>query len=331
MPRTLAAQQDCFPLIRPFRIARGTKTAADVVTVTIGEGEIFGRGEAVPYPRYGETIELTLAAIEQVRPLIERGAGRAELLEALPAGAARNALDCALWDLEARLSGQDVATMTGGQPLRAVPSAMTVVIDTPDAMAREAATLADLPLLKIKVDANDPAARIRAVRAAAPRAALIVDPNESWDRPLVEAMQTVLLEAGVALLEQPVPAGDDEWLAGFAPAVPICADESVHVAADLAVVALRYQVVNVKLDKTGGLTAALELARAARERGLGLMTGCMVSSSLSIAPALHVAMMSDFVDLDGPFWLREDRQGGVSAEGGFIRPPAAGFWGTTSK
>lgn len=331
MPRTLSAQHDCFPLIRPFRIARGTKTAADVVTVTIGEGDRFGRGEAAPYPRYGETIEATLAAIEQVRPLIERGAGRAELLGAMPAGAARNALDCALWDLEARLSGHDVATVTGGAPLRPVPSAMTVVIDTPDAMAREAAMLADLPVLKVKVDANDPAARIRAVRAAAPRAALIVDPNESWDRPLVEAMQTVLLETGVALLEQPVPAGDDEWLAGFAPAVPICADESVHTAADLPVVALRYQVVNVKLDKTGGLTAALELAQAARARGLGLMTGCMVSSSLSIAPALHVAMMSDFVDLDGPIWLREDRPGGVRAEGGFLHPPAAGFWGTAEK
>ena len=331
MPRTLSARHDRFPLIRPFRIARGTKTVADVVTVTIGEGDRFGRGEAVPYPRYGETIDATLAAIEQVRPLIERGAGRTELLDAMPAGAARNALDCALWDLEAQLSGRDVATMSGGAPLRSVPSAMTVVIDTPDAMAREAAMLADLPVLKVKVDANDPAARIRAVRAAAPRAALIVDPNESWDRPLVEAMQTVLLETGVALLEQPVPAGDDEWLAGFAPAVPICADESIHVAADLPVVALRYQVVNVKLDKTGGLTAALELAQAARERGLGLMTGCMVSSSLSIAPALHVAMMSDFVDLDGPIWLREDRPGGVRAEGGFLHPPAPGFWGSAEK
>jgi L-Ala-D/L-Glu epimerase len=328
MPRTLSAQHDSFPLIRPFRIARGTKTVADVVTVTIGEGGTFGRGEAVPYPRYGETIDGTLAALERARPLIERGAGRAELLDVMPAGAARNALDCALWDLEARLSGHDVATMSGGGPLGSVPSAMTVVIDTPDAMAREAALLADLPVLKIKVDANDPAARIRAVRAAAPRAALIVDPNESWDRPMVEAMQTVLLEAGVALLEQPVPAGDDEWLAGFAPAVPICADESIHVADDLPVVALRYQFVNVKLDKTGGLTAALELAQAARARGLGLMTGCMVSSSLSIAPALHVAMMSDFIDLDGPIWLREDRPGGVGTERGFIHPPAAGFWGT---
>ncbi len=329
MLRRLHAQHDSFPLSRPFRIARGTKTVADVVTLTIAEGDVVGRGEGVPYPRYGETIDATLAAIEQLRPLIERGATRLDLLDAMPAGAARNAIDCALWDLEARLSGRDVASLSGGAPLRPVPSAMTVVIDTPEAMARDAASLAGVPVLKIKVDASDPAARIRAVRAAAPRATLIVDPNESWDQALVEAMQPVLIEAGVALLEQPVPADDDEWLAGFAPAVPICADESVHVAADLSVVALRYQVVNVKLDKAGGLTAALELAQAARARGLGLMTGCMVSSSLSIAPALHVAVMSDFVDLDGPTWLRDDRPGGVGAEGGFIHPPATGFWGTT--
>lgn len=327
MSITLHAQHDRFPLTRPFRIARGTKTAADVVTVTIKEGDTIGRGEAVPYPRYGETIAGTLAAIEQVRPLIEQGAGRIHLLNALPAGAARNAVDCALWDLEARRAGRDVAAMIGGPRLDAIPSAMTVVIDTPERMALDAAMLADAPVLKVKVDAEDPAAQIRAVRAAAPKADLIVDPNESWDRPLMEAMQEVLVEALVGLLEQPVPAGADEWLEDFISAVPICADESVHVAADLAIVGRRYQAVNVKLDKAGGLTAALELAQAARARGLGLMTGCMVSSSLSIAPALHLAMISDFVDLDGPVWLREDRPGGIRTEGGFIHPPAAGFWG----
>ncbi|HYJ53359.1 MAG TPA: N-acetyl-D-Glu racemase DgcA [Allosphingosinicella sp.] len=326
MSRTLQAQHDRFPLIRPFRIARGTKTAADVVTVTIGESDAIGRGEAVPYPRYGETIEGTLAAIEQVRPLIEQGGGRTALLDALPAGAARNAIDCALWDLEARLSGRDVAAMIGGPVLRPVTSAMTLVIDTPGAMAH-AAMLEDAPVLKIKVDANDPEAQIRAVRAAAPRADLIVDPNESWDRPLMEAMQPVLFETRVGLLEQPVPAEADEWLEYFEPSVPVCADESVHVAADLEIVARRYQAVNVKLDKAGGLTAALELAEAARARGLGLMTGCMVSSSLSIAPALHLAMISDFVDLDGPVWLLEDRPGGIGMDGGFIHPPDAGFWG----
>jgi L-alanine-DL-glutamate epimerase-like enolase superfamily enzyme len=327
MSITLQAQHDSFPLIRPFRIARGTKIVADVVTVTIRDGDRVGRGEGVPYPRYGETIPGTIAAIEQIRPLIEQGAGRIELLGALPAGAARNAVDCALWDLEAGRSGRDVADLIGGPALRDVPSAMTVVIDTPEEMARDAARLANAPVIKIKVDRNDPASQIRAVRAAAPRADLIVDPNESWDRALLEEMQPVLVEALVGLLEQPVPAGADEWLEDFTSAVPICADESVHVVADLDIVARRYQAVNVKLDKSGGLTAALDLARAARARGLGLMTGCMVSSSLSIAPALHVAMMSDFVDLDGPVWLRDDRPGGVGTKNGFIHPPAAGFWG----
>jgi len=327
MSIALHAQHDSFPLTRPFRIARGTKTVAETVTVTIGDGDMIGRGEAIPYPRYGETIDGTLAAIEKVRPLIEQGKGRTELLDLLPAGAARNAIDCALWDLEARRARRDVADMIGGPALHPVPSAMTVVIDTPDAMAREAASLSEAPVLKIKVDAKDPASQIRAVRAAAPKADLIVDPNESWDRSLLEAMQPVLVDALVGLIEQPVPAGSDEWLEDFVSAVPICADESVHVADDLETVARRYQAVNVKLDKAGGLTAALELARAARARGLGLMTGCMVSSSLSIAPALHLAMISDFVDLDGPIWLREDRPGGIEMKGGFIHPPAERFWG----
>jgi L-alanine-DL-glutamate epimerase-like enolase superfamily enzyme len=327
MYRTLSAQHDRFPLKAPFRIARGVKTAADVVTVTISEAGITGRGEAVPYPRYGESVESALAAIETVRALVEQGADREALLDALPAGAARNALDCALWDLEARLSGRDVADMIGRATPVAVATALTIGLDAPAAMAEAARELGGVPLLKIKVDAQDPAAQIRAVRAAAPHPALIVDPNESWDRDLVEAMQQVLVETRVALLEQPVPAGADGWLEGFAPMVPICADESLHVAADLAWVARRYQVVNVKLDKAGGLTAALDVAREARSMGLGLMTGCMVSSSLSIAPALHLAAMSDFVDLDGPLWLLEDRAGGVREKGGFLHPPAAGFWG----
>jgi L-Ala-D/L-Glu epimerase len=327
MHRTLRAQHQRFALSRPFRIARGVKTAADVVEVTIEEDGISGRGESVPYPRYGESIDSTLAAIEQVRAVLETGAGREALLSLLPAGAARNAVDCALWDLEARQTGKTVADMIGAPAPRAIPSALTIGIDTPEAMARTAAEIRHAPLLKVKVDAEDPSARIRAVRDVAPQSALIVDPNESWDGALVEAMQPVLLEAKVALLEQPLPAGADDWLEGFNPAIPICADESVHVAEDLPTVARRYQLVNVKLDKAGGLTAALRLAEAARARGLGLMTGCMVSSSLSIAPALHVAGLSDFVDLDGPLWLLEDRPGGVRDEGGMLLPPETGFWG----
>ena len=328
MSRTLHSEHERFPLNAPFRIARGVKTAADVVTVTLSEGASVGRGEAVPYPRYGESVESALAAIESARSLIEEGGDRQALLQALPAGAARNALDCALWDLEARLAGRDVAEMIGGQPIAPIVTALTIGIDTPAAMAAAARAAGDVPLLKVKVDAEDPEARIRAVRAAAPGAALIVDPNESWDRALVEAIQDVLVATNVALLEQPVPAGDDEWLDGFSPAVPICADEAVHVAADLDVVARRYQAVNVKLDKSGGMTAALDVAREARAMGLGLMTGCMICSSLSIAPALHLAAMSDFADLDGPLWLQEDRPGGIRQEGGLIHPPAKGFWGT---
>ena len=328
MSRTLHSEHERFPLNAPFRIARGVKTAADVVTVTLSEGASVGRGEAVPYPRYGESVESALAAIESARSLIEEGGDRQALLQALPAGAARNALDCALWDLEARLAGRDVAEMIGGQPLAPIVTALTIGIDTPAVMAAAARAAGDVPLLKVKVDAEDPEARIRAVRAAAPGAALIVDPNESWDRALVEAIQDVLVATNVALLEQPVPAGDDEWLDGFSPAVPICADEAVHVAADLDVVARRYQAVNVKLDKSGGLTAALDVAREARAMDLGLMTGCMICSSLSIAPALHLAAMSDFADLDGPLWLQEDRPGGIRQEGGLIHPPAKGFWGT---
>ncbi|MDQ3139506.1 MAG: dipeptide epimerase, partial [Pseudomonadota bacterium] len=263
-----------------------------------------------------------------VRPAIEAGASREEVLATLPAGAARNAVDCALWDLESRLSGRSVSEMLGTTAPSRMASALTIVIDTPDVMADAAAQVADAPLLKIKVDAKDPAARLRAVRAAAPNCVLIIDPNESWDRALLETMQPVLVEARIGLLEQPVPAGADQWLEGFTPAVPICADESFHTAADLPFVARRYQVVNVKLDKAGGLTAAVEIARAARARGLILMTGCMVSSSLSIAPALHLAGLSDFVDLDGPFWLAKDRAGGVRNEGGMLSPPVEGFWGS---
>jgi L-alanine-DL-glutamate epimerase-like enolase superfamily enzyme len=328
VPRSLRAQHDRFPLSRPFRIARGVKTAADVITVTVEESGIAGRGEGVPYPRYGESVETSLAAIEGARAAIEAGAGRQSLQSLLPAGAARNAVDCALWDLEARQSGVNVAGLAGVRPPGRLASALTIGIDTPEAMAELALRRREAPLLKVKVDSSDPAARIRAVRASAPSAALIVDPNESWDRQLLEDMQPVLLEAEVDLVEQPVAADSDSWLAGFAPAVPICADEAVHVAADLDRIALRYQGVNVKLDKTGGLTAALDLAQAARARGLILMTGCMVSSSLSIAPALHIAGLSDFVDLDGPLWLREDREGGVRDEGGYLVPPDEGFWGS---
>lgn len=328
MHRSLAARHDRFLLTRPFRISRGVKTEADVVTVTIRGGELEGRGEGVPYARYGESVASALEAIEGIRPAIEAGAGREELLSLLPAGAARNAVDCALWDLEAREAGRSVAELIGAPEPGPLASALTIVIDTPMMMGVAARRAASAPLLKVKVDGRLPDAQIRAVRNAAPNSRLIVDPNESWDARLVEAMQPVLAELRADLLEQPVSAEIDACLETFEHRVPIAADESIHTSEELDVVARRYEVVNVKLDKSGGLTEGLKLAREARARGLGLMTGCMVSSSLSIAAALHIARLSDFADLDGPLWLAKDHPGGVEDRDGTLYPPVKGVWGT---
>jgi len=327
MHRTLAARHDRFALSRPFRISRGVKTAADVVTVAIGAGEFEGRGEGVPYPRYGESVESVLAQIDAAAGAVGGGASRLDLLALMPAGAARNAVDCALWDLEAKQAGTSVAALIGAPEPGRIATALTVVIDTPEAMARAAEAIAAAPLIKVKVNADDPAAAVRAVRKAAPDAALIVDPNESWSEALLRALMPVLEECRVDVLEQPVPAGEDDWLEGFDSPVAICADEAIHTVAELDRVAARYDAVNVKLDKSGGLTAGLELARATRERGLKLMSGCMVCSSLGIAPALHVARLADWADLDGPLWLAGDRSGGVRAENGWLLPPQEGFWG----
>lgn len=327
MRRRLSARHDRFALSAPFRISRGVKTAADVVTVTLREGELEARGEGVPYARYGESVESVLAQIAAVRGAIDGGINREELLALMPPGAARNAVDCALWDLEAKRTGGSVAGLLGEPAPDRIATALTVVIDAPEAMARAAAAIAAAPLIKVKVDATDPVAAVRAVREAAPGAALIVDPNESWDEALLRAAMPALEDCRVAVLEQPVPAGEDGWLEGYDSPVPICADEAIHTLAELDAVAARYDAVNVKLDKAGGLTAGLELARATRARGLKLMSGCMVCSSLGIAPALHVARLADWADLDGPLWLAEDRSNGVVARNGWLSPPKPGFWG----
>lgn len=327
MLRNLDARHDRFALSRPFRISRGVRTAADVVTVTVTENGAAGRGEGVPYARYGESVESVLAQLDAMRTPIAKGASRADLLALMPPGAARNALDCALWDFEAKRAGQSVASLSGAPEPVPIATALTVVIDTPQAMARDAASLAAAPLIKVKVNAEAPDEAIRAVRGAAPDAALIVDPNESWDEAMVRAVMPVLVDCRVVVLEQPVPAEADGWLEGYQSPVPICADEAIHTVAELDTVSARYDAVNVKLDKAGGLTAALELADATRARRLKLMCGCMVGSSLGIAPALHVARLADWADLDGPLWLAEDREGGVSAENGWLMPPRAGFWG----
>lgn len=325
--RSLIARSDNFPLVAPFRISRGVKTAADVVTVEIAAEGHVGRGEGVPYPRYGETIESALAAIESVRGAIEAGAGRAEINALMSPSAARNAVDCALWDFEARLAGKSVTALIGRVPVGPTPTALTVSLDTPEAMGAAALKLADVPLVKVKVDRSDPAAQIRAVRAAAPKPKLIVDPNESWTIAEVQGLQSLLVDLRVDLLEQPLPAAEDAVLEGFRSAVPIAADESAHVAGDLDALMQKYQVINIKLDKTGGLTAALELADAARAKGMGLMTGCMICSSLSIAPALIIAADAAFTDLDGPVWLANDRAGGVTCTNGILTPASPALWG----
>ena len=328
MPRTLTVFAETFPLHAPFRISRGVKTAAEVVTVTIGQDGMTGRGEGVPYPRYGESVASAIAAIETMRGMIEQGLDRQKLLESMPASAARNAVDCALWDLELQLAGSDLATALDlGRPLRPIVTAMTISLDTPDNMARAATALADAPLLKVKVDRSAPATLLAAVRAAAPKPKMIVDPNESWTIDEVRGLQGLMTDLRVDLLEQPLPADADRDLIGFRSAIPIAADESVHVAADLDALPDGYGVVNIKLDKTGGLRPPVRAPQSARARGLGVMTGCMICSSLSIAPAWAIAANSAFADLDGPLWLAEDRAGGVSGAMGVLSPPQPGFWG----
>lgn len=299
---------------------------AELVTVEMDEGGRRGRGETMPYARYGETLESVVQQIEAVRPALAAGAGRTELSTLLPPGAARQAVDCALWDLEAKLSGTSVEEQLR-RPLRPVTTALTVSLDEPRKMGEAALALAEAPLVKVKLGPDEPEACLRAVRHSAPNVRMIVDANEGWDLALLERLQPVLQELRIDFVEQPLPASEDHALEGFEPLVPICADESCHTRADLDVLARRYAMINIKLGKTGGLTEALALLEAGRERGFGIMVGCMISTSLSIAPAMHVAAMADYADLDGPLWLREDHEGGVRLENGQIMPPAAGFWG----
>lgn len=327
MLRELTVTHRSLPLHSPFRISRGVKLAADVVTVELAQGDARGRGESVPYPRYGESVASVLDEIEALREPVCAGMGRDELQARLHAGAARNALDSALWDMEANLSGVPVWTQLARPPHTPVETALTLSIDTPEAMHQAALHIADARLIKVKLDADDPGARIEAVRRAAPSARLIVDPNESWTLDILRDTLPALERAGVGLIEQPLPADADEPLLGFASRIPVCADEACHTTADLPQLLGRYQAINIKLDKTGGLTEAWRLLRAARTQGFRIMVGCMVASSLGIAPALEVAREAEFIDLDGPLWLSGDYARGVRLQDGLLAPPAAGFWG----
>lgn len=319
-----------WPLSRPFGISRGVKTEAVVVVVEARAGEHVGVGECVPYPRYGESPESVTAALKVLERRSPENLSREQLLTLLPAGAARNAVDCALWDLEAKRSGRSVGELSGRPLPQSMTTAFTVSLDTPQAMEEAARKIASAPVIKVKVNAEQPREQIDAVVRVAPAARLIVDPNEGWTFELLRALQPFLASRSIALLEQPIPASEDAVLEGWKPLVPLCADESLHTREQLPQIARRYQVVNIKLDKTGGLTEALALREAARELGLGIMVGCMVCTSLGIAPALHVASDAMFVDLDGPWWLARDREGGLRIEDGFLKELGSLRWGRPS-
>ncbi|MFA7431250.1 MAG: N-acetyl-D-Glu racemase DgcA [Rhodospirillaceae bacterium] len=327
----LKVTAESWPIDGTFTISRGSKTAADVVVVELTTpGGLRGRGECVPYGRYGETVEGVMAALRALEPAVAGGLTRAALAELLPAGAARNALDCALWDLEGARTGRPVWELAGLPAPRPVETAETLSLDTPDAMAAMAQEVAG-NLLKLKVGDDGVLERVAAVHAAAPHARLIVDANEAWTLEQTAAWLPDLAALGVVLIEQPLPAGQDGGLAGLGtPAVPICADESVHTVEGLRDLVGRYQAVNIKLDKAGGLTEALRLRREAEALGFAIMVGCMVGTSLAMAPALLLAQGAAFVDLDGPLMLRYDRPDGVYYHDGWAEPPSAALWGGSS-
>jgi L-Ala-D/L-Glu epimerase len=323
----LDARIERWPIAGSFTISRGAKTEAVTVVAEVSRGDRTGRGECVPYPRYGETPEETLAALKSMQEPVARGLDRQALQAAMPAGAARNALDCALLDLEAKIAGQRVWNLLGRPAPRACTTAYTISLGTPEAMAAATAKAAQRPLLKIKLGGHGDGARIAAVRTAAPESELIVDANEAWTSDNLAQRLAECAEAGVTLVEQPLPAGQDEALARIRRPLAVCADESVHDRSSLAGLRERYDAVNIKLDKTGGLTEALAMADAAQALGFEIMIGCMVATSLAMAPAMLLAEQARFVDLDGPLLLARDREAGLRYDGSLVYPPDAALWG----
>lgn len=314
---------DVFRLAQVFTISRGSRTEARVLTVRVTRGGLTGRGECVPYARYGETLESVAAQIESLPPDI----GRTDLQQALPAGAARNAVDCALWDLQARQSGRRVWQLAGLAPPGPEITAYTLSLDTPEAMRAQAAANAHRPLLKIKLGTPDDMPRLEAVRAGAPATPIIVDANEGWTAEVYSDLAPHLVRMGVKLVEQPLPAGQDGMLAEIARPLPVCADESCHDRASLPALKGKYDVVNLKLDKTGGLTEGLALRAEALAQGYGLMVGCMVGSSLAMAPAVLLAQGTAYTDLDGPLLLAEDREHPLRYDAAGVHPPEPELWG----
>ena len=327
MPFALSVRVERWPIAGTFAIARGARTEAVVVVAELSDGLYAGRGECAPYGHHGETAESVAGALETACEALANGLDRLALQKALPAGAARNALDCAFWDLEAKRSGRRAYVLAGLAAPRPVTTALTISLGTPDAMEQAAARAAERPLLKVKLGGEGDRERLRAVRRAAPHAELIVDANEAWRPEGLAENVAACVDAGVTLIEQPLPAGDDEALARIARPIPVCADESVLDRASLSALAGKYDAVNIKLDKTGGLTEALALAAEAERRGFAVMVGCMVATSLSMAPALLVAQRARVVDLDGPLLLARDRPEGLRYVDSLVHPPTPELWG----
>jgi L-Ala-D/L-Glu epimerase len=324
---SLSVAVEPWPIREAFTISRGAKREAVVVVTLLSDGTHVGRGECVPYTRYGESVEDVVTAIAACADAFTVGVTRAELAGLLPAGAARNALDCALWDLEAKRAGRRAAELAGLGVLRPVLTAYTISLDTPEAMVAKAREASGYPLLKLKLGGAGDAARLAAVRLAAPHVRLIADANEAWQPDETESLLALAAASGVELVEQPLPADNDDVLGQIERAVPVCADESAHDRGSLAKLAGRYDAVNIKLDKTGGLTEALRVAEEARAQGLKIMVGCMVATSLAIAPALLLAQDADWVDLDGPLLLARDRTPGLTYAGATVFPPEPALWG----
>ncbi len=327
MKRILSLADERWPIAGAFTIARGSKTEAHVVVASVSEGGCIGRGEATPYARYGESVEGVLAQMEGCRAAIEAGADRAALQSLLPPGAARNALDCALWDLEAKRTGRPAWRMAGLPKPVPVQTAYTLSLASAEVMGKAARAAAARPLLKLKIGGPDDLDRVEAVRAGAPNSRLIVDANEGLTLDSLKRLTADFARLGVLCIEQPLKAGEDEALEAYAGSVLLCADESLHSRAELAACARRYGCINIKLDKTGGLTEALALKGEAERLGLKVMAGCMVATSLAMAPALLIAQGVAFVDLDGPLLLAKDRAPGLTFDGSIVAPSSPKIWG----
>lgn len=324
---TLDISRDRFATAGTFTISRGSRTEVNVVTVMLTSGGFVGRGECVPYARYDESMDSVCEQIRSLEADLAAGLDREALQGAMPAGAARNALDCALWDLEAKRSGQAVWQLAGLAEPTSVTTAYTLSLDSAENMLASARKNAFRPLLKLKLGGEGDLERLRAVREGAPDCRLIVDANEGWSASDYDELAPLMLELGVALVEQPLPAGSDEALSARKRPLPVCADEACHDRDSLPSLVGKYDVINIKLDKTGGLTEALAMRDAAREAGFGIMVGCMVGSSLGMAPAHLVAQGVEYVDLDGPLLLAEDRESAMRFEGSEMYPADTALWG----